>query len=248
MKTAEAEAAKAASIEAKLPQLKNLAAQSSAAAEKAAFEARKLSADVERCKKEAEQAFQASAEAAKRAAEVQKAAGEAAERAAQAPIGASPEKSVVSKESTAQTVVVQPVVVQPVVIQQAPLQPLPEPPPPAPPGNPSVNAVMSTRAGSEFVIMDPAFATILTVANTRTSKTKDGYLRVEVTVQNLSQGTVRAMRIFNWYDADGVERVDTSHAAWEPATILAGDAMNFSAIAPRKDCTAWKLRFRAIVP
>ena len=113
---------------------------------------------------------------------------------------------------------------------------------------PAVNTVASAPAGTESVVMDPALAAILSVTDVRTSRTKDGYLRVEVALKNLSKDTIRAMRIFNWYDADGVERVDTSHAAWEHATILAGDVANFSAIAPRKDCTAWKLRFRAIVP
>lgn len=120
------------------------------------------------------------------------------------------------------------------------------PPPPPPVPLPAVNTVASGVAGAEFVTMDPDFAAMLAVTNTRTSKTKDGYLRVEVTLKNMSRETVRAMRIFNWYDAEGVERVDTSHAAWEPVSVLGGDDTNFSAIAPRKDCTAWKLRLRAI--
>ena len=60
-----------------------------------------------------------------------------------------------------------------------------------------------------------------------------------------ADGTLVGVR-FNWYDADGAERVDPSHAAWEKVTVMPGDDANLSAIAPRKDCKNWKLRFRAI--
>ena len=111
---------------------------------------------------------------------------------------------------------------------------------------PAVNTLASTVAGAEFVEMDPSFAASFAVTQVRESKTKDGYLRVQVQAKNKTMDPLRAMYLFNWYDADGVEREDPSHAAWEKITVMPGDDANLSAIAPRKDCKNWKLRFRAI--
>lgn len=112
----------------------------------------------------------------------------------------------------------------------------------------SVNTAVPTIEGAQFVVMDPVFAASLVVSSVRESSTKDGYRRVEVTAKNMTQDSLRAMYLFNWYDVAGTERVDPSHAAWEKITVLAGDDVTLSAIAPRKDCTSWKLRFRAISP
>ena len=109
-----------------------------------------------------------------------------------------------------------------------------------------MNTVSSSVQGAQFVEMDPLFAATFVVSQVHTSSTKDGYLRVQVACKNTATDALRAMYRFNWYDADGAERVDPSHAAWEKVTVMPGDDANLTAIAPRKDCKNWKLRFRAI--
>ncbi len=94
------------------------------------------------------------------------------------------------------------------------------------------------------VVLDGFQAQSLAVEDVRRSKTNDGYDRVEVLVKNMTSGQLRVRYRFDWQDAQGVLRSDLGQDSWEKMMIAPGDNAKFSEIAPRRDCSDFRLRMK----
>lgn len=116
--------------------------------------------------------------------------------------------------------------------------------PPPPPYVPQVNTI--TREGQ--TILDANFAQWLPVQSVRESKTNDGYSRVQVAVKNFTTAPIRASYHFDWMGVDGVVASDPNHSVWEKVAVKAGAERSLESIAPRKDCTDFKLSIKCVVP
>jgi len=130
--------------------------------------------------------------------------------------------------------------------------PAPEPEPIPPPYMPVVNTVENTEkhhppTGVAYtqVQLDGDLSRMLSTQQVRESATNAGYKRVQVFMKNYSDTPLRLLYRFVWTDMDGVEVTDPSHDAWEKETVVAGDDVVFTSIAPSKNCQDYKLRLRA---
>lgn len=116
--------------------------------------------------------------------------------------------------------------------------------PPPPPYVPQVNTI--TREGQ--TILDANFAQWLPVQSVREGKTNDGYSRVQIAVKNVTTAPIRISYHFEWMGADGVVVSDPDHSTWEKATVKAGVDCSLESIAPRKNCTNFKLSTKCVIP
>lgn len=92
------------------------------------------------------------------------------------------------------------------------------------------------------VALDGMLSQWVLVSDVRRSKTNDGYERVQVLIKNQTTASLRVKYRFDWQDANGVVVVDPDHDAWEKLTLVPGDDGVFTSIAPRNDCSDFRLR------
>ena len=118
---------------------------------------------------------------------------------------------------------------------------------------PSVNTISNAdtsanikRVADQRVETDQRLSQILCLTEIRESKTNDGYKRIQVFLKNLSGTTYAVMYRFNWYDNNGVEVENTDNEMWVRKTIVAGDDLTLTSIAPAKNCQDFKLRLKAV--
>lgn len=96
------------------------------------------------------------------------------------------------------------------------------------------------------VILDNIHAESVVVEDVRQSRTNDGYKRIQVLVKNVTDTPIRTRYRFDWQDANGVVILDPDHNGWEKLTLLPGDDGVFTSIAPKKECSDFRLRMKGI--
>ena len=117
---------------------------------------------------------------------------------------------------------------------------------------PSVNTISNSdtsanikRIADQRVETDRNLSELLSLTEIRESKTNDEYKRIQVFLKNLSGTTYTIMYRFNWYDNNGVEIENTDNELWIRKTIVAGDDLTLTSIAPARNCQDFKLRLKA---
>lgn len=94
------------------------------------------------------------------------------------------------------------------------------------------------------VQLDTALSQVIMTQQVRESETKEGFKRVQVLMKSYAQDPVRLLYRFTWTNTDGVEVVDPAHDSWEKVTVMGGDDLTLTSIAPAKNCKDYKLRIR----
>jgi len=119
--------------------------------------------------------------------------------------------------------------------------------------NNSVNTVSNagvtaeiTRINDLRVNTDSKLAKNLVLTEIRESKTDDGYKRVQVFLKNKTTSTFIFVYRFDWYDDHGVEVDNPDRNGWERKTIVAGDDVTLTSVAPQKNCGDFKLHLKAV--
>ena len=117
---------------------------------------------------------------------------------------------------------------------------------------PSVNTISNSdtsanikRIADQRVETDRNLSELLSLTEIRESKTNDEYKRIQVFLKNLSGTTYTVMYRFNWYDTNGVEIENTDNELWIRKTVVAGDDLTLTSIAPARNCQDFKLRLKA---
>lgn len=72
-------------------------------------------------------------------------------------------------------------------------------------------------------------------------ESNDGYRKVQVSVKNLTGGTIKAIYRFLWYDSKGIEVSAPNQDMWHSLLVIGGEELVLSATAPTKDCPDVKL-------
>jgi len=118
---------------------------------------------------------------------------------------------------------------------------------------PSVNTISNAESSAQIkriadrrVETDPRLAQRLYLTEIRESTTNDGYKRVQVFFKNLSGNTYRILYRFNWYDENGVEVESPDNELWKRKSIVTGDDLTLTTVAPRKSCGDFKLRLKVV--
>ena len=118
---------------------------------------------------------------------------------------------------------------------------------------PSVNTVSNVESTANIkrvvdrrVDTDQYLSQVLYLAEVRESQTNDGYKRIQIFLKNYSGSTYSIMYRFNWYDENGVEVENPDNDLWVRKSVVTGDDVTLTSIAPRKDCKDFKLRMKAV--
>ena len=118
---------------------------------------------------------------------------------------------------------------------------------------PSVNTVSNVESTANIkrvvdrrVDTDKYLSQVLYLAEVRESQTNDGYKRIQIFLKNYSGSTYSIMYRFNWYDENGVEVENPDNDLWVRKSVVTGDDVTLTSIAPRKDCKDFKLRMKAV--
>lgn len=92
------------------------------------------------------------------------------------------------------------------------------------------------------IYLDPLFGNTLACEEVRESTTNDGFKRIQVFFKNYADVPIRFNYRFNWYDMYGVEISSTDNDMWMKHTVLPGDDVTLTSIAPKKNCGDFKVR------
>lgn len=118
---------------------------------------------------------------------------------------------------------------------------------------PSVNTVSNVESTANIkrvvdrrVDTDQYLSQVLYLTEVRESQTNDGYKRIQIFLKNYSGSTYSIMYRFNWYDENGVEVENPDNDLWVRKSVVTGDDVTLTSIAPRKDCKDFKLRMKAV--
>lgn len=113
----------------------------------------------------------------------------------------------------------------------------------------TVNSFSTTEASSTInriedirVNVDDKLHKQLTLQEIRSSKTNDGFMRVQVFLNNTSSSVIKIRYRFSWLDSNGVEVSQPDLDFWENKLVLKNDSVTLTSIAPKKDCKDFKLR------
>jgi uncharacterized protein YcfL len=97
-------------------------------------------------------------------------------------------------------------------------------------------------AQQKWVVQDKWFNDKLTFTEAR-AKSDTGFLKVQITVTNLTRDTIRYETKFEWYDANGF-KLDNSAELWKPGLIYGKGAQEISGIAPSTSAVSYKFQIR----
>jgi len=111
--------------------------------------------------------------------------------------------------------------------------------------NAGVNAKI-TRINDKRVDTDSRLAKKLCLTEIRQSETNDEHMRIQIYLKNLTKSTYTFIYRFNWYDDKGTEVDNPDNDNWTKETILGGDDVTLTSIAPQKNCRDFKLRLKAV--
>ena len=110
--------------------------------------------------------------------------------------------------------------------------------------NKNVRAVIK-RVVDKRVIQDEKLDSLLALTEIRKSKTNDNYTKIQVFFKNHSNTTYSFIYRFNWYDENGVEVENLDQEMWVKKTVITGDDLTLTSIAPTRKCQDFKLRIKA---
>ncbi len=118
---------------------------------------------------------------------------------------------------------------------------------------PSVNTISNAESSAKIkrvvdkrVETDAYLSRQLCLTEIRESTTNDGYKRVQIFMKNLAGNTYAILYRFNWYDNNGVEVENPDNEMWKRKTIISGDDVTLTSVAPKQSCGDFKLRLKVV--
>ena len=111
--------------------------------------------------------------------------------------------------------------------------------------NAGVNAEI-TRVNDLRVNTDSRLAKRLCLTEIRESETNDGHKRIQVFLKNVTKSTYIFVYRFSWYDNKGVELEIPDEENWIRETVVAGDDVTLTSVAPTPECADFKLHLKAV--
>lgn len=111
--------------------------------------------------------------------------------------------------------------------------------------NAGVNAEI-TRVNDLRVNTDSRLAKRLCLTEIRESETNDGFKRIQVFLKNTTNSTYFFVYRFDWYDNKGVEVEIPDGDGWIRKSVVAGDDITLTSVAPKKECADFKLHLKTV--
>ena len=100
------------------------------------------------------------------------------------------------------------------------------------------------RVVDKRIVQDEQLDELLELTEIRESKTNDNYTRIQTFFKNMSNTTYSFIYRFNWYDENGVEIENLDEGMWIKKTVITGDDVTLTSIAPTRKCKDFKLRIK----
>lgn len=98
----------------------------------------------------------------------------------------------------------------------------------------------------EWVVNNPKWEKVLAFRDVRAA-TPDGYLKVQVRIENLSTTEVDFETMFEWLDANGM-KVSNAVERWAPGQVAARATADIQGVAPSRAAARYRFHIRPPVP
>ena len=91
------------------------------------------------------------------------------------------------------------------------------------------------------ITTDPSLNRRVKIVGVNTAETPEGYLKVQVELQNTTRSVQNFSYRFEWFNLQGME-VSSSAQAFIPKQIEGGESVYVSAMAPNTNCKDFRLK------
>ena len=105
------------------------------------------------------------------------------------------------------------------------------------------NKMEGSERSAQVVTSDPRFMERVEIKDKVTGRTEDGFLKAQVTIQNLGHMTEDFETKFEWFDDQGF-KVDSGVEMWKPGLVYGQERKEIFAVAPNEKASSFRFHIR----